>query len=319
MSARARGMLVSALVAATLPVSALASEGAIEINQTRALAGGVTTGDTPGFPVTINAPGRYVLTGSLTPPDADASGIEIGSDDVTLDLNGFRIAGGTTCTGFGVTLSCTPQGSGGGIYSFQHEGITIRNGTITGFAGGGILLSPARNCRIEGLTIAANGGRGLDWRGACDVSGVIVDRNFGHGIFQSDDGGSEPDTTVRESVISRNRESGLGSTFTGGSNDRFAVLRSVVQGNGVAGVALENQGAVRDCVIHGNADLGISLLEGSVRGNAVRSNGRGFSFGALVGYVHNAVSDHAIGSTGGVALGNHNLCFENPGPFSFCP
>lgn len=312
MSARARGMLVSALVAATLPVSALASEGAIEINQTRALAGGVTTGDTPGFPVTINAPGRYVLTGSLTPPDADASGIEIGSDDVTLDLNGFRIAGGTTCTGFGVTLSCTPQGSGGGIYSFQHEGITIRNGTITGFAGGGILLSPARNCRIEGLTIAANGGRGLDWRGACDVSGVIVDRNFGHGIFQSDDGGSEPDTTVRESVISRNRRNGLDSDLVSGSNDRFAVLRGVVQGNGLSGVSLANQGTVRDCVIQGNVDIGVFLHEGYVRGSAVRSNDRGFSFGPGVGYIYNSFSEHVVPSSGGVPIGGRNRCDNNP-------
>lgn len=311
-------MLFAALVAALLPLSALASDGAIEINQARALAGGVTPGDTPGFPVLIRAPGRYVLTGSLTVSDANTSAVAIQSDDVVLDLNGFRIAGGTTCTGFGVTLSCAPLGTGTAVSSFQHEGITIRNGTITGFASDGIALVSARNCTIEGLTIVANGQSGLSVRGRCELSGVILDRNGGHGIFQSDQL-SERDTTVRESVISRNRGIGLLSTFAVGSHDRFALLRSVVQGNGLAGLSLQNQGTVRDCVIQGNGDVGIDLQEGNVRGNAVRSNLRGFLFGALVGYSHNTFSDHATASVGGVRIGDTNLCFENPGPFSFCP
>ena len=40
-----------------------AVEGVIDINQARALAGGVTPGDTPGFPVTVSQSGSYRLTG----------------------------------------------------------------------------------------------------------------------------------------------------------------------------------------------------------------------------------------------------------------
>ena len=45
---------------------ARAVDGVIEINQARALAGGVTPGDAAGFPVTITASGSYRLTGNLT-------------------------------------------------------------------------------------------------------------------------------------------------------------------------------------------------------------------------------------------------------------
>jgi len=43
-----------------------AVDGVTEVNQTRAVAGGVTSDDTPGFPVTLNHPGSYRLTGNLT-------------------------------------------------------------------------------------------------------------------------------------------------------------------------------------------------------------------------------------------------------------
>ena len=55
----------------------LASNGVVEINQTRALMGGVTASDTPGFPVTLDSPGSYVLTSSLVLPDASTDGIEV--------------------------------------------------------------------------------------------------------------------------------------------------------------------------------------------------------------------------------------------------
>ena len=52
---------------------AAASDGAREINQTAALAGAVTPGDTAGFPVTISQAGSYLLTGNLVVPSADTT------------------------------------------------------------------------------------------------------------------------------------------------------------------------------------------------------------------------------------------------------
>ena len=92
-----------ALVAAMAAASAGAADGVSEINQARALAGGVTPGDVPGFPVTIDASGSYRLTGDLTAPDLDTTAIGVTADDVTIDLNGFAIIGPNDCTdpGFG--------------------------------------------------------------------------------------------------------------------------------------------------------------------------------------------------------------------------
>ena len=54
------------LSTAGAPVHAV--DGLIEINHAKALAGGVSPGDLGGYPVTIDAPGSYILTGDLNAP-----------------------------------------------------------------------------------------------------------------------------------------------------------------------------------------------------------------------------------------------------------
>jgi hypothetical protein len=85
---------LAGLLAALMTASpAGAVDGVIEINNARAFAGGVTPGDTPGYPVTISQPGSYRLTGELrSPTGIGIPGIDITSTDVTLDLNGFKIS-----------------------------------------------------------------------------------------------------------------------------------------------------------------------------------------------------------------------------------
>ena len=71
-----------------------AGDGMIEINQAIAERGAVNgdlTKDPPGFPVVITEPGSYILTGNLSLMTASFAGIQIDSNDVHIDLNGFRI------------------------------------------------------------------------------------------------------------------------------------------------------------------------------------------------------------------------------------
>lgn len=68
----------------TVTSSLHAADGVILINQQKAMAGNVTPGDGPGFPVTISKPGSYRLTGNLTVADANTTGILITADHVTL-------------------------------------------------------------------------------------------------------------------------------------------------------------------------------------------------------------------------------------------
>jgi hypothetical protein len=64
--------------------------------------GGVGTKIT-SLPYTITAPGFYYLTGNLTCPSG--VGITINSDDVTIDLMGFRLSSSTVLSGTGISMN----------------------------------------------------------------------------------------------------------------------------------------------------------------------------------------------------------------------
>src|SRR5882724_9755177 len=98
---------------AAISSSLFAVDGVILIDQNRALAGNVTPGDAPGFPVTISQPGSYRLSGNITVPDVNTTAIQITAEYVTLDLNGFSIIGPNVCTPNPTT--CSAPGSGTGV------------------------------------------------------------------------------------------------------------------------------------------------------------------------------------------------------------
>src|SRR3984893_6308015 len=124
-------LLVAAALLAGVAMPTWAVDGVILIDQNKALAGNVTPGDAPGFPVTISLSGSYRLASDLTVPDANTNAIVIAASHVTIDLNGFAILGPTDCSG-GLN-PCAGAGTGKGISTpgFQFN-ITIRNGTIQG-------------------------------------------------------------------------------------------------------------------------------------------------------------------------------------------
>jgi hypothetical protein len=297
---------------------ALAGAGVVEINDARALAGGITTSDVAGYPVTLGTPGSYRLTGPLSVTDANQSAIEIASHDVTLDLNGFVISGPVSCTGSGLGVTCTGSGTGVGITGSSREGIVIGNGTITGFGSGGIDLVPVESCRLARLNVVANRGNGIRLGGSCAIEGVIVDANRGAGIFvvTNDVGLESPidDVVVRESVLSQNLLEGVFTTSSAG-RDRFSLVRSTVWANGLTGLDLRTEGDVIDSAILANPGGGIRLGvnsadpdSGLVRGNAVSGNGFGFQFDPNhVGYTHNNFDANTNPSSGGVPTGP-NVC-----------
>ncbi|NWG73775.1 MAG: hypothetical protein HXY24_04085 [Rubrivivax sp.] len=126
--------ILLAVLLTTLYASAHAVDGEILITQAKALAGNVAPGDDPGFPVTISQPGKYKLAGSLTVPEG-THGVQITSDMVTLDLNGFTIQGPVTCTGFGGNQQCSASDRAA-VTATGKIGVHVRNGTIRGFRWG---------------------------------------------------------------------------------------------------------------------------------------------------------------------------------------
>jgi hypothetical protein len=239
--------------ACALPLYAV--DGIVLINQNSALAGNVTAGDTPGFPVTISAPGSFKLSGNLTVPDANTTAIEITSDNVTLDLNGFSILGPVVCSGFPVT-SCTPTGSGSGVKAGLATNVTVLNGVIRGMGAVGVELDEG-GVRVEGIRATSNGLAGISASSAI-VTSCEATQNGGVGIFNS--------AVVMGNSVRGNASHGV-QIFSGVATNNFAFKNG---GNGIdATFASVTGNQVRDSGMAGiRAGCPSSVVGNTAVGNA---------------------------------------------------
>jgi hypothetical protein len=158
--------------------NAAASDGVIEINQTCAVQSGCLDGDNPGFPVTINSPGSYKLTGNLSVPNENTTAILVNTTALSIDLNGFVISGVTTCSGApsSMNFQCSPTGSGSGI-SAAGAVLALTNGRIEKM--GGIGASGGQGSVFQDLSFSQNGGLAIDTLLASQVQNVRVIANGG--------------------------------------------------------------------------------------------------------------------------------------------
>ena len=78
------------------------------------------------IPTTITTQGIYCLNGNLAGNFASGNAITVATNNVTIDLNGYKLG----------NLAAGPATLAAGIYSYQKKNITIRNGTIRGFMKG---------------------------------------------------------------------------------------------------------------------------------------------------------------------------------------
>lgn len=99
----------------------------------------------------ITQPGSYYLQGNIVSTGAFTGiGIEVASDGVTLDLNGFSVVG-------------PGAGSGGaGISAIGTKDFVVRNGCVNGWRGAGISAVSAVRTTVEGVRFNANNGGGLN-------------------------------------------------------------------------------------------------------------------------------------------------------------
>lgn len=142
-----------------IPAISPAVDGVREINQLCAVTGGCFNGDAEGYPLTLSNPGSYRLTSNLDvsglPGPEDIIIIQISGSDISLDLNGFSIIGGLTCTGTPVT-SCAPAGPNGAgvLVSGSADDVEISNGRIHGVGLAGILC--LQNCKVNNMVLSEN-------------------------------------------------------------------------------------------------------------------------------------------------------------------
>jgi hypothetical protein len=80
----------------------------------------------PSLPYTISTQGIYCLTHNLDTSITTGNAIEITVNNVTIDLNGFKLGG----------LGAGTATQANGIYANEKKNITIRNGIVRGFNAG---------------------------------------------------------------------------------------------------------------------------------------------------------------------------------------
>jgi len=203
--------------------AANAVDGVIEINDARVVVGGVTPGDAPGYPLTIDQPGSYRLTGQLFVSDPTLNVVEITADHVTLDLNGFAIR----CVV--VFTPCVGNGFGSGILAYLASDVTVRNGVIRDFGGSG--LSVGAGARIEDLRVLDNGTDGITIGYDGLVAGSVIRGNGANGIDLSGDG-----VVITDNVIANNAGYGIDND-TDMPTYRFAYAHNSLRSNGLGPVS----------------------------------------------------------------------------------
>jgi len=168
-------------ILAAIPSGLHAVDGVVLIDQSHALSGNVTSGDTPGFPVTISQSGSYRLSGNLTVTDFNTTAIQITADFVTLDLNGFSIVGPAFCTN-GPATTCPALGKGigvqaGGDQKFGPSGVRVLNGSVRGMDLG--VLMTGDGSFVEKVTAHNNAGGGMSVAGSVIESAATHNGSFG--------------------------------------------------------------------------------------------------------------------------------------------
>ncbi len=218
--------------------SAVNDDGVVLINQDNALAGGVTPGDTPGFPVTISRKGTYQLTGNLKVDDPAADAILITVDGVTLDLNGFTITGPGTGTGIGI------HGAPIHGYSSTSDAV-VSNGYVTKMGSYGIQLGS--RIRIEGVHSTRNGGEGIHVDNGNIILNNIVNDNGSSGIHIGNA------SIVIGNAVAVNGGDGIIEGYTGDSATGSLIKDNMITRNiGVGVVLAADSGYANNVLTHNN-------------------------------------------------------------------
>jgi hypothetical protein len=258
-----------------------------QINQAHALAGSITPGDTPGFPVTISVPGSYELTSNLEVPAASAQAIVITASHVTLNLNGFLI--------FKKAPDLPPAILAGPGVRF----VAVSNGHIRGM--GGIQLEGAGN-RVEKVQLEGAAPQSLGI-GLGDL-GVAIHNQ----VMNADTAFTVGKNGLVKDNVAANSAHGVfageNSIVEGNSLDGGAAQASIVVGHGSivarniagandAGIQAGSFCLVKENTVRNVGDFGIGVGDGSVvAGNRVNhvGHGPGITVGVACTVKDNAIS-----------------------------
>ena len=268
-----RRVFIAAALVLAFDASAFA-QGETLLYQAVALAGNVTPGDPPGFPIVITRPGTYKFSSNITPPEG-GSGIFVAARNVTIDLNGFELYGEDANIGIGSSYPGLTV-KNGTIYAFDFEGISyVRNSGIANTGEYWIVenMRIIRNNRIGAVlgdyatvrdsTFVDNSGTGVVCGKSCQVEKTIASDNGGNGVVAG------PYSSVRFITAYSNGGNGISCS------DNCLLESNLASDNDGAGIAAEG-GAVLNTSAFDNTGPGLSAsLYAGAFGNSRLSRNNG--------------------------------------------
>ena len=301
---------------ALLPATAFAQAGVRELNQTCAVQTGCFAGDAAGFPISIDGTsGRsYRLTSDLVVPDENTTAISLTTSavSVSIDLGGFEITRAACVGSAAVCLPTTGSGDGIGSLGTPPNGVSVRNGTVSGMGNRGVFLGNrseiiavrARWNRGDGLRVGSfgavrdsnaydNGAIGLSAGGASVVSGnVSAENDVGISVSNG--------STVIDNSVFGNSSFGILAALAS------TVSRNSVSINGGDGIQVGPGGVVTSNTSFNNTGDGIQTSSGcTVESNAIRGNTSfGLNLSSQSGYRGNVISANTGGTISGTTLVN---------------
>lgn len=243
----------------------------------------------------ISQAGSYYLTGNLT-GTAGKHGIEIASNDVTIDLNGFTLAGVPGSLS-GITADNT----------VRHR-VRVHNGGIAAWGSYGISLTigSSSGMHIDRVRAAGNAADGIIVARDSHISACIAAQNGGSGIV------AYYGTAIADYVATGNRGTGIDT------QGACVISKSTARDNGQDGIAAFEDSVIEGCIAVANLNDGIWVgYDCVVRSNLCNDNGPGATVGAGIAVGQflrgNRIEDNqVIGNDFGLKIdGDNNIIIRN--------
>lgn len=262
--------------------SLIAGEGVIEINHICATQLGCVSGDTAGYPVTLNgASGRsYILTSDLIIPDENTDGVRVLTPNITIDLNGFSIIRSgceSTCS------AVVGTGSGVWVTSGNYNSFSVFNGSVVGMGNKGLFLQ-GEYAKVNSMKVSYSGDMGI----YTDKSALVF-----------------------ENQVINNGGIGISTGLSSQVKDNISSY------NSLGGMSISNGSTIINNTVYNNGGDGIRAYEGCLLiGNSASNNtGYGLNMNSSSAFRENVVLNNTAGTVnGGVDLSNNSCNFASTCP-----
>jgi hypothetical protein len=242
----------------------------------------------------ISKAGAYYLTGNVT-GSAGKNGITVNASNITIDLNGFGLAGGSATSKNGILL-----GSG-------TVDVTIRNGTVHNWGGSGVDGTASNALRTENIRVFNNNSFGIRTGDNAAVLNCVALANGSGGFSGADN------CLVRDSQS-------ISSSSNGFSFGLGSLISNCFSAKNVGiGIYVSGGSRVSACLVQQNQGFGIYITgeESTASHCTVSANGGGGIFVPnLCTVIENHIDGNGAGAqnsgNGGIVVnGSHNRIESN--------